>query len=277
MLRAMSSYVLIKQRLHPGLLDKMASGGAQAIEVFAARGHFDYTNRADVQELGKWFKSGQVEFHSMHSPIFTTNDFARAVEPPLNIVDMEKRRRIEAMDEIKRAIEVAEHAPFRFLVQHIGNSNESDDTRKFEAALSSIEHLRAFAKPLGVTLLLENIPNDISTPERLMEMLRILRYDDLGICFDTGHAHMMSTVHQAFGVLETRIRSTHVHDNQGIRDSHLWPGDGTVDWEQTMQLLRSAPHNPALLMEIEGQEGVDAGSKMAESFKKLESIAAPVE
>jgi sugar phosphate isomerase/epimerase len=277
MLRAMSSYVFIKQRLHPGLLDKMAGGGAQAIEVFAARGHFDYTDRAEVRELANWFKSGQVEFHSMHSPIFTTNDFARAVEPPLNIVDMEKRRRIEAMDEIKRAIEVAEQAPFRFLVQHIGNSNESDDTRKLEDALTSIEHLRAFAKPLGVTLLLENIPNDISTPERLMELLRILRYDDLGICFDTGHAHIVSTVHQAFGVLESRIRSTHVHDNQGIRDSHLWPGEGTIDWEQTMQQLRSAPHNPALLMEIEGQEGVDASSKMAEAFKKLESIAAPVE
>ena len=277
MLRAMSSYVFIKQRLHPGLLDKMAGGGAQAIEVFAARGHFDYTDRSHVRELANWFKAGQVEFHSMHSPIFTTNDFARAVEPPLNIVDMEKRRRIEAMDEIKRAIEVAEQIPFRFLVQHIGNTNESDDTRKFEAALSSIEHLRAFARPLGVALLLENIPNDISTPERLMEMLRLLRYDDLGICFDTGHAHMMSTVHQAFGVLEGRIRSTHVHDNEGIRDSHLWPGEGAIDWEQTMQQLRSAPHNPALLMEIEGQENVDASGKMAETFKKLESIAAPVE
>jgi len=87
----------------------------------------------------------------------------------------------------------------------------------------------------------------------------------------------MSTVHQAFGVLEDRIRSTHIHDNQGIRDSHLWPGEGTIDWEQTMQLLRSAPHAPALLMEIEGQESVDSNSKMVEAFKKLESIAAPVE
>lgn len=277
MLRAMSSYVFIKERLHPGLLDRMAGGGAQAIEIFAARGHFDYTDRAQVREVANWFKSGQVEFHSMHSPLFTTNDFARAVDPPLNIVDMEKRRRIEAMDEIKRAIEVAEHLPFRFLVQHIGNSNESDDTRKFEDALSSIEHLRAFAKPLGVSLLVENIPNDISAPERLMEMLRILRYDDMGVCFDTGHAHMMGTVHQAFGVLESRIRSTHIHDNNGMRDSHLWPGEGTVDWEQTMQLLRSAPHGPALLMEIEGQAGVDTGSKMAEAFKKLESITTPVE
>jgi sugar phosphate isomerase/epimerase len=277
MLRAMSSYVFIKERLHPGLLDRMAGGGAQAIEIFAARGHFDYTDRAHVREMANWFKSGQVELHSMHSPIFTTNDFARAVEPPLNIVDTEKRRRIEAMDEIKRAIEVAEHLPFRFLVQHIGNTNESDDNRKFEDALSSIEHLRAFARPLGVSLLVENIPNEISAPERLMELLRTLRYEDMGVCFDTGHAHMMGTVHQAFGVLESRIRSTHVHDNDGNRDSHLWPGEGTLDWEQTMQLLRSAPHGPALLMEIEGHEGVDASSRMAEAFKKLESITAPVE
>ena len=39
MLRAMSSYVYIKRRLHPGLLDNMVRGGAQAVEIFAARGH----------------------------------------------------------------------------------------------------------------------------------------------------------------------------------------------------------------------------------------------
>ena len=87
------------------------------------------------------------------------------------------------MDEIKRAIEVAELAPFRFLIQHIGSSNQGFDPHKFEGALSSIEHLRAFAKPLGVKLLLENIPNEISAPEKLAEMINALHYDDIGICF----------------------------------------------------------------------------------------------
>ena len=76
------------------------------------------------------------------------------------------------MDEIKRAIEVAEQIPFRFLVQHIGVSERSFDDRKFEAAMTSIEHLRAFAKPLGVRILLENIPNELSTPERLVELIQ---------------------------------------------------------------------------------------------------------
>ena len=277
MLRAMSSYVFINRRLHPGLLDEFARGGAQAIEVFAARGHFDYADKAHVRELGNWFKGGAVEFHSMHSPMYMSNEFSKGVEPPLNIVDPDKRRRIEAMDEIKRALEVAEYIPFKFLVQHVGLGHESYEPRKFEDALSSIEHLRAFARPLGVTLLVENIPNELSTPEKLMELIKALHYPDLGVCFDTGHAHIMSSVHQAFGVLESRIRSTHVHDNERERDSHLWPGKGNIDWKQTMQSLRAAPQVPPMLLEIEGEEGANVSAKMAETYKTLENAAVAAE
>ncbi len=276
MLRAMSSYVYIKRRLHPGLLDSMVRGGAQAIELFAARGHFNYHDKEHVKELGNWFKSEKIAFHSIHSPIYMSNDF-HSGGLQVNIVDPEKRQRIEAMDEIKRAIEVAEYAPFRFLVQHIGKSDEYDDPRKFENALSAIEHLRAFARPLGVSLLLENIPNDLSTPERLKELMRLLRYEDLGVCFDVGHAHLMSSVHQAFGVLEGRIRSTHIHDNKRDKDSHLWPGEGNIDWDQTMQSLRAALGAPDLLLEIEGAEGMDIPGRMAEVYGKLESAGVAAE
>ena len=81
---------------------------------------------------------------------------------------------------------------------------------------------------------------------------------------------MMSSVHQAFSVLEGRIRSTHIHDNKRDKDSHLWPGDGTIDWEQTMQSLRAAPQAPAMLLEIEGGEGMDVPARMASVYGKLE-------
>jgi sugar phosphate isomerase/epimerase len=276
MLRAMSSYVYIKQRLHPGLLDSMLRGGAQAIELFAARGHFNYHDKEHIKELGNWFKSEKVAFHSIHAPIYMDNHLHSGGQP-VNIVDPDKRNRIDAMDEIKRAIEVAEYVPFKYLIQHIGKANEYDDPRKFENALSGIEHLRAFARPLGVSLLLENIPNDLSTPEKLTELMRLLRYEDLGVCFDVGHAHMMSSVHQAFGILESRIRSAHIHDNMRDKDAHLWPGEGNIDWQQTIQSLRAAPHAPALLLEIEGAEGLDLSPKMAEAYGKLESVGAAEE
>src|SRR5580704_13026494 len=172
MRRAMSTLVYArKERLHPGLLDHMVSGGAEAIEIFAARGHFNYTDRQHIREIANWFRSTGIAFHSMHSPMYRDEEWGRSGAPAINIAALEKRDRIAAMDEIKRALEVAEQAPFKFLVQHVGVSNEATDEHKVESAVSSLEHLRAFAKPLGVELLVENIPNELSTPESLVDLL----------------------------------------------------------------------------------------------------------
>ena len=81
----------------------------------------------------------------------------------------------------------------------------------------------------------------------------------------------MSDVREAFEILRGYIRSTHVHDNAKEKDSHLWPGQGTIDWKQAMELLRSAPHTPPLLLEIEGDEKVNPVEKMGETFGKLET------
>jgi sugar phosphate isomerase/epimerase len=271
MRRAMSTLVFARnQRLHPGMLDQLVAGGAEAIEIFCSRNHFNFADRQHVREIAGWFKTSGIAFHSMHSPMHGDDDWGRSGAPPLNIASVEKRQRIAAMDEIKRAIEVAELAPFQFLVQHVGVGGEEADEHKQEAAMSSLEHLHAFAKPLGVQLLVENIPNELSTPEKLLELLRAGHFDDIGICFDLGHAHLAEGVAPAFETLKDRIRSTHVHDNLKEHDSHLWPGDGSIDWPEAMKLLRSAPHVPPLLLEIEGVEGQRISEKMAEAYARLE-------
>jgi sugar phosphate isomerase/epimerase len=269
----MSTYVYVKERLHPGLLDALSRGGAQAIEIFAARPHLDYANRKQhVREIAGWFRTSGVALHSVHAPMYADYEWGRSGAPPVNIAATDRAQRVEAMDEIKRALELAEHIPFRFLVQHIGVGNESFSDHKLEAAMTSIEHLRAFAKPLGVRILLENIPNELSLPDKLVEFIRATRWDDLGVCFDVGHAHIMSDVPQAFETLKDHIRSTHIHDNNKDRDSHLWPGNGSIDWKETMQLLRSAPHAPPLLLEIEADEKVNPAEKMGETFAVLNEI-----
>jgi sugar phosphate isomerase/epimerase len=272
MQKAISTYVYVKERLHPGLLDKLVSGGAQAIEIFGARQHLDYANRKQhVREIADWFRTSGVPLHSVHAPLYADYEWGRAGSPPINVASTDRAARIEAMDEIKRAIELAEQIPFRFLIQHIGVGNESFNERKFEAAMTSVEHLRAFAKPLGVKILLENIPNELSTPERLVEFIQTTHFDDVGICFDTGHANMMSDVPTAFETVKKHIHSTHVHDNAKDRDSHLWPGDGNIDWKQTLELLNDAPHKPPLLLEIEENEKINPIEKMSEVFRKAET------
>ncbi len=270
MQKAISTYIYVKERLHPGLLDKLVSGGAEAIEIFGARQHMDYANRKQhVREIADWFRGSGVPLHSVHAPLYADYEWGRAGAPPINIAAIDRAARIEAMDEIKRAIELAEQIPFRFLIQHIGLPNEYFDEKKFDAAMSSVEHLRAFAKPLGVRVLVENIPNDLSTPERLMEFIRVAHFEDVGVCFDVGHAHMMGEIPQAFETLKSHIHSTHIHDNAKDRDSHLWPGAGTINWKETLELLGQAPHRPPLLLEIDGDEKINPVEKMSEIFGNL--------
>jgi sugar phosphate isomerase/epimerase len=263
----------VNQRLHSGHLDSFKRAGAEAIEIFAAKGHFDYTDRQQVKELAPWFKDSGVVLNSMHSPLYFDAEWGRGGEPPINIVDRDKKNRVASTDEIKRALEVAEQMPFRFLVQHLGTGGEHFDEHKFEAALSSVEHLHAFAKPLGVKLLVENITNELSTPEKLVELISALHYDDLGVCFDFGHAHIMTNVEQGWDVVSRHVRSTHIHDNKKDRDAHLFPGEGSIDWNDAMRLLSGAHHVPPMLLEVDGENREKLTDLLEQTLRKLSEAA----
>src|ERR1700756_4919336 len=120
MLRALSTHIFLSQRLHPGLLELAGRSGAEAVEIFAARQHFDYTSREHVRELGGWFASNTLQVFSLHAPMWPDREMGRAGAPAVNVIHPEKARRIDAMDEIKRALETAEYLSFRNMVVHLG-------------------------------------------------------------------------------------------------------------------------------------------------------------
>jgi sugar phosphate isomerase/epimerase len=83
-----------------------------------------------------------------------------------------------------------------------------------------------------------------------MTLLDISHLDQIGVCLDLGHAHMSSGVAEAIGVLGPRIAQVHVHDNHGLKDEHLWPGDGTIEWPATIGALKDLSSEPAAVLEI---------------------------
>jgi sugar phosphate isomerase/epimerase len=97
----------------------------------------------------------------------------------------------------------------------------------------------------------------------------------LDYVFDTGHAHMNEGVEAAFNLMKDRIRSTHIHDNNGKEDSHLFPfvsEGGTIDWKNAMQLLRSRGEQFPLLLELKERPDVANPLEMVkEIFDRLEN------
>ena len=283
MIQGISTHVFLQQRLHHGLLDALHHGGARSIEVFAARHHFDYADRSTVRDLAGWFRSNDVAA-TLHQPLYTDAQWSRHVAPTINLIDVEKSRRIDAMDEVKRAIEAAEQIPFTAVILHLGQKDDKWSPRSLEHPLTAIEHLKAFAHPLGVKILLENLQNEVTTPEHLLEIVKVGHFDTVGIALDVGHAHIADPqnnigVDAAFELLKPRIAQLHLHDNNGQRDEHCWPTSGTIDWTNVARHITTLKPQIAGVLEIthELNETVEAVAKKATgAFRALEEkIAEP--
>jgi sugar phosphate isomerase/epimerase len=152
-------------------------------------------------------------------------------------------------------------------------SGEEFDLRKVDAAFAALEELKLFAGGRGVEILLENIPNELSSAERLLQFDE-LTHLGLNFVFDTGHANMGAGVEHEFNLMKPRTRSTHVHDNNGKDDVHLFPlvaEGGNIDWQKTMALLRTrAEHVPLLLELKEKPEYPHALESAGLVFERLE-------
>ena len=273
MLRVLSTHLFLNQRLHPGLLEHAEQCGAQAVEIFAARQHFDYTSREHVSELANWFSSNALAPFSMHAPLYPDREMGRSGAPGVNLLHPEKSRRIDAMDEMKRALETAEHIPLRNLIVHLGERDDAWSPRSIEYAITALEHLGAFASPLGVRLLVENLMSEPTTPEHLVTILEMGRLKNVGGCLDLGHAHVTVGVAEAIGTLGARIASVHVHDNHGVKDEHLWPGDGAIDWAATADALKKLATPPALVLEISqnlGETMATIPAKIGQAFARFD-------
>ncbi len=276
MKHALSTHLFVNHRLTTASLERMLHAGVELAEIFCARQHFDYNNRAQVMELSHWFKDSELVLHSVHAPIYTDDVWGRTgPNSILTITEPVKARRVQMVDEIKRAIEVAEYVPFKYLIQHIGVGGEEYSDRKVDAAFSSLDELSVFARQRGVEILLENIPNALSSGQRLVEFLAQTHLQ-LGFCFDVGHAHMGEGIEEAFDAMQERIRSTHIHDNDGKDDKHIWPvlGEGgTIDWRHAMQVLRSREDQYPLLLELkEIPDRKHQIDDVPEIFERLESL-----
>ena len=268
----LSTYLFVDQRLSAHILDKILGAGFQNIELFAARQHLDYTDRNQVRDVAQWFRDHQVYLPSVHAPLYADADWGQSGGLAVSLSYLERRLRIDSMDEIKRALDIADQLPFRYLIVHMGLPDEEYDLSKFDAVMTSLEHLKVSAKDRGVQLLLENVPNELGTPERMVQFLQYTRLN-LKICFDTGHAHMTHGLHPAFETLRTQIASTHVHDNHGEKDEHLMPFDGGIDWTEAVRDLRRGEGQFPVLFEVRdyGPETTSL-SRLAEVMDRMESI-----
>ena len=106
------------------------------------------------------------------------------------------------------------------------------------------------AEKLGVGICLENCADRFAEgwngsshwigaePDDLCELVDSFSSDHVGVCWDTGHAHVQGLDQwDALHIVGDRLKMLHIQDNDGRSDQHLLPFMGSIDWRKFMNAL----------------------------------------
>jgi sugar phosphate isomerase/epimerase len=280
MKRILSTYLFVSKKLTRELLTQVRGAGFDAVEIFASRGHFDYVSNEDVRGIRQALADNQLQLASLHAPTSRDLSIHREGGSPLSVTEVERVRRIEAMDELKRVIDVAEDLPFERLILHMGGSRETADPRRRDAAFSTLEHLMLHGRHVGVTLCIENTTSEMGEPAYLRSFVDETRLTGLRFNFDIGHGHLADgpeaeRIGKSFEPLRPLVASAHIHDNHGDKDEHLPPYDGSIDWARALPVLRAASAELPLTLELKEKTGHEApsfGEQLTAAAKSLDRI-----
>jgi sugar phosphate isomerase/epimerase len=118
------------------------------------------------------------------------------------------------------------------------------------------------AQECGIGIALENEFEYRSAPYQHMfcaspyELVQLVdSFSDpkhVGVCYDFGHGNLVGGFHrQNLNIIGQRLKAIHVQDNHGLKDEHLMPFHGDIDWEDAMAGLADIDYKGDLTYEIQ--------------------------
>jgi sugar phosphate isomerase/epimerase len=191
-------------------------------------------DEAQLEVDAELIRNAGVTVYSCHAPF--------GKESNLSAEDEDERK--GAIEELLITLERTVIAGAECLIVHpgAGRHEEKDKPKCFEQLYTSLDTVLPKAESNGIALALENmLPMGVGdTSTSIREVIDDFNSPFLGVCFDTGHAHLNEEgVMNAFAVLRDKIIAFHLQDNDGIADKHLQPPYGTIDWETFIPEYRS--------------------------------------
>lgn len=220
-----------------------------------------------------------IRFIAMHSPFGKNDD--------LNIpVAQEGRERM--VQTHRRAMEIAADFGSRTYTMHIGAYHYIVDHTPLQVlrplAHQALEALLPTAERLGLVIAVENSFEPSNSAHEVLSLISpFLDSPSIGVCYDTGHAHIQAPYpwkrrenypeehlklawwegfqeeDGALALLQPHVVTCHIHDNTGYADLHAMPFDGTIPWDTLMPQLRACPR----MLEFQTEQCFEDGTNWA--------------
>ncbi len=146
------------------------------------------------------------------------------------------------------------------MVLHLTNG---DSARAPDGSgLDRMRRLAERAERRGVTVALENLRK----PVHLETVFDAVRSDRIRFCYDSGHENCFTRTWDLLDRFGDRLAALHLHDNNGLRDQHLQPGEGTVHWPWLMDRIGRTGYPGPVSLELSVETSETWRNATAEEF-----------
>ena len=183
-----------------------------------------------VKGIGEKGAELGVTFHQAHAMVY--NPF---VDDPLN-----ESRIIAA----QRSVIGAGILGVDWVVFHAIDTDDKDDETKLRRNMEWLKPYVELAGKHNTGIALENFSDGgkhsryCTVTEHLPVLVDSFKADNVGICWDIGHAHCNKLEqYPEIMKLGKRLKVLHVQDNNGLSDQHTAPYYGTVNWNEVKRAL----------------------------------------
>lgn len=220
----------------------LADQGVTAIEIgVGTPDYFDHRDGGHMQKLLDTLSSSGIRVPSIHSPL----------GPKYDVSSLEDATHERGVDALIDSIELASVLDADKVIVHASDRVNGDRPRRAERARGVLREMAAVATESGIILALENLPPDFlgHTPEEIIALLDGTDRATVGVCFDSGHANLSGHFVEFASAMLPLAVTTHLHDNDGTADQHLFPGGGNIDWRNFASTYRVLECKATIMLE----------------------------
>ena len=182
-----------------------------------------------------------------------------------------KIRRATA-DRLRQVFDLAPDFRPRSIVCHPsfdGRYYVSTEALWLENSIDTWRPFLALAEGMDTLIALENVYE--TDPHLLKELLCSLHSPHICFCFDTGHFNVFAKapLEEWISQLGALIGQLHLHDNHGITDEHLPPGEGNFPFGDLLQKLRDMGRRPIITLEAHSEQHLRRSLENIKTMKLL--------
>ena len=155
---------------------------------------------------------------------------------------IEENRKI-AIEKFKGYLEICKLINAKVVVIH-----DEEPLGGIEPYIRSLREIVRISRRDGIKVAIENARTN---PFFLLDL--ISGVEGVGLTLDLGHANIQLGGDGTLRFMEKameRIIHLHVHDNHGIYDEHLVPGDGSLNYGEIMQKLKEINFDGMAVLEL---------------------------